>query len=327
MEYAIGCDIGGSFIKIGTLNRDGEIPSWQTIPSPEFSSAEDFAAWISGILLEIPEKKKQGRVIGAGIGIPGPLRYPQGILYDPPNLLFKGEIPIKEMTQKRLPFPVFFDNDATVQTLGEAWKGLGKGLKNFLYIALGTGVGGGIVIDGKVFRGTDGMAGEIGHITVDYKGRTCLCGSKGCLETYASINGIANSLMELNSPLPSEISDALKSHDWKKLPEILKKRIGRGETKWQDIWDIFADGLGAGLGSLINLFNPQRVIISGGLSYYSDFFLKRTQDIARERSFKQPGATCEIVISNLKEKAGILGAAFLAFSETGSKFTFESKKV
>jgi len=313
MEYAIGCDIGGSFVKIGSLSREGDILSSQTIPLPEVGSAEELAEWISKILLKIYEKEKENKLMGAGIGIPGPLRYPEGILYDPPNLPFKGKVPIKKMVQEYLPFPVFFDNDATVQTLGEAWKGLGAGLKNFLCLALGTGIGGGIVIDSKIYRGTDGMAGEIGHMTVFYNGRKCLCGSRGCLETYASINGIVNSLREFDPPLPEEIEYALKTLQWDRLPKILKERIASGETQWQQVWDIFADALGAGIGSLINLFNPQRVIISGGLSYYNRLYIKRTVIQSKKHCFNQPARSCKIVVSNLKERAGIIGAAFLVF--------------
>lgn len=315
MEYAIGCDIGGSFVKVGTLNRSGDILSRQTISLPNIRSAKGLAEWISNILLKIyAENSQKGmELLGAGIGIPGPIRYPEGVLCDPPNLPFKGEIPFGNLVKKRLPFPVFFDNDAAVQTLGEARKGLGIGLKNFLYIALGTGIGGGIVIDGKIYRGTDGTAGEIGHITVDYRGRRCLCGSRGCLETYASINGIASSLIEFGHPLPKDIKDSIKTHKWDRLPGILKKRMDSGETQWQQIWDIFADALGVGIGSLINLYNPQKVIISGGLSYYSQLYLPRTIKQSSKYCFKQPARSCKIVVSKIKEKAGIIGAAYLAF--------------
>ncbi len=317
MKYVIGCDIGGSFVKIGTLNPNGQILSKRTIPLPELTSPPAFASWVARNLRETRELFPEGDLLGAGIGIPGPLLYPQGILHDPPNLPFQGNIPLREMTQAFLSFPVIFDNDATVQTLGEKWQGLGKGISNFLYITFGTGVGGGIVIGGEIYRGTDGMAGEIGHLAVNDHGRPCLCGSRGCLETYASINGIAHTLKDLPGPLPAELEEALEMKRWKELPGLLKKRMEEGETRWQKVWDIFADALGTGMGSLINLFNPRRIILSGGLSYYSDYFLNRAIRRARHRSFDYPGTTCEIVVSNLKEKAGIIGAAYLILSETG----------
>lgn len=238
---------------------------------------------------------------------------PKGPFTTPPNLHFKGEIPFGKLVKKRLPFPVFLDSDAAVQTLGKVWRGLGIGLKNFLYIALGTGIGGGIVTDSKIFHGADGMAGKIGHLTVDYNGRKCLCGARGCLETYVSINGIASSLIELGHPLPEDIREAIKTHQWDRLPKILKTRIARGETQWRQIWDIFADALGAGIGSLINLFNPQKVILSGGLSCYSHLCLPRTITQSKKYCFKQPAKTCDIVVSKIKEKAGLTGVAFLVF--------------
>ncbi len=318
MSLAIGCDIGGSYVKIGTIDAKATLLSQQTIPLPKVSSPTDFTSWVSDLLLKISNNHPDKHLVGTGIGIPGPLLYPQGILHAPPNLPFKGAIPIREMIQKPLSFPVFVDNDATVQTLGEMWQGAGRGIKDFLYITFGTGIGGGIVLNGMIYRGADGMAGEFGHLSVAYQGRPCLCGSRGCLETYASLNGIANSLKELYKTLPQEISTTLKSGDWKRLPGILDKRIKKGETRWQQVWDIFADALGAGMGSLINLFNPEKIIISGGLSYYSEYFFKRAIEYARSCCFNLPGARCEFVLSPLKEKAGILGAAYLAFLETSA---------
>ncbi len=319
MKYAIGCDIGGSFVKVGLLTEAGQLTSRKTISLPRFKDPEDFTGWVSSALVMFARQNlpDDGQLSGAGIGIPGPVKYPEGTLFDPPNLPFSGEIPFGELLRKRLPFPAFIDNDATVQTLGEARVGKGRKIRNFIYIALGTGIGGGIVVNGRIYRGDTGMAGEVGHLVIDYRGRKCLCGSRGCMEAYASINGIVNSLREFPYDLPGEIRELLETGPWGKLPGILKERIERGEKHWQKIWNIFADALGAGMGSLINIFNPEKIIISGGLSYYSSLFLARAIETARHYSFKQPAAVCEITVSKLKENAGIYGAGLLVFEEEG----------
>jgi glucokinase len=317
MDNAIGCDVGGSFVKMGLFTREGQLISKDTTPLPKLEAPGALASWLSATLLDFYDKNhpQEGRLVGAGIGVPGPVTYPEGIIFDPPNLPFKGKIPFRSFMEKHFTAPVFVDNDATVQTLGEARAGLGKGTKNFVYIALGTGIGGGIVTEGEIYRGTLGMAGEVGHLTIDYHGRQCLCGSRGCMETYASLNGIANSLKEFPTPLPAKIQDSLNKGQWSRLPAILKKKIERGETRWQEVWDIFADALGAGMGTLINLFNPEKIVISGGLSYYSSLFLPRAIEKSKQYSFTLPAQSCEIAVSELKENTGIIGAAFMAFEQ------------
>ncbi|MBW1660485.1 MAG: ROK family protein [Deltaproteobacteria bacterium] len=315
MDYAIGCDVGGSFVKMGLVERDGTLKTRHTTPLPRFDTPEQLAVWLTDTLMEFYKKNApDGAVLhGVGIGIPGPVRFPDGTLFDPPNLPFEGEIPFGDLLRSTFPHPLFIDNDATVQTLGEARVGKGKGAQNFIYMALGTGIGGGIVMNGQLYRGTLGMAGEIGHLTIDYRGRKCLCGSRGCLETYASINGIANTLKEIDRPLPEEIRESLENGQWSRLPGILKERIDRGETEWQEVWDIFADALGAGMGTLINLFNPEKIVISGGLSHLSALCQPRAMKTSRRYAFTRPAVACEIVVSDLKDTAGIIGAAFMAF--------------
>ncbi len=316
METCIGCDIGGSYVKIGLISRNGTILYQRTVPLPPLTTPEEMADWISSLLLNFYTmgKKLHTVPIGVGIGIPGPLQYPEGILHDPPNLPFSGEIPMRQFIEERISLPVIMDNDATTQTLGELWLGEGIGIKNLIYLSFGTGIGGGIVIDGKVYRGTIGLAGEIGHMTIDYHGRPCLCGARGCLETYASLNGLAQSLLEWKDPLPHDLTMALRSKDYGSLPALLKDKIESGEVQWQRIWDIFADALGAGIGSLINLFNPQKVVLSGGLSYYSNLFLPRTLEKIHTSSFRGAAKGCLIRISKLKNTSGIIGAAHLAFT-------------
>ena len=316
MDCAIGCDMGGSFIKIGLVNREGLIVSQKTLPSPTFKKPAELAKRLSWMLTDFFEENANQKInlIGTGIGIPGPVEFPQGILYDPPNLPFKGKVPFGDLFGNYFSLsPVFFDNDATAQTLGEAWQGLGRYIKNFIYIALGTGIGGGIMADGKIYRGTSGMGGEIGHMTIQYNGRKCLCGSKGCLETYASLNGIENTLKEMPRPLPDDLKALVDSGQKRKIPLILTEKIKKGEARWQQVWDIFGKALGVGIGSLINLLNPQRVIISGGLSFYAPFFLPKTIEQAKKFSFSKPAKECEILVSTLKNRSGILGTARLVF--------------
>ncbi len=320
LEYAIGCDVGGTFVKMGVVLADGAVTARDMVPLPPLTSPGYLASWLAGALTAFQEKNAPDGTPpkGVGIGIPGPVRFPDGTLFDPPNLPFSGEIPLGKLLRGLLPVPVTIDNDATVQTIGEAWVGQGKGVKNFIYLALGTGIGGGIVTDGAITRGALGMAGEIGHLTIDWHGRPCRCGSRGCLETYASINGIANSLREMGPSLPADIRESLENGAWSGLPGLLKERLDQGETRWQKVWDIFADALGAGMGSLINLFNPEKIIISGGLSYHSPLFLSRAVETSRRYCFRRPAASCDIVTSRLKDNAGIIGAARMAFLSTGN---------
>ena len=311
----IGCDMGGTFLKMGVVSQEGNLLFQQTVASPGISSPTQLADWLAETLTELHKKiRDQGlSLMGVGIGIPGPLQFPEGILWDPPNLPLQGKIPLGPLLKKRLPFPVILDNDVTMQALGELWQGDGVGMDHFILLSFGTGIGGGIVVNGKIYRGAQGFAGELGHITVDRQGRPCRCGSKGCMETYASLNGLAQTLNEWKTPIPPDLAAILMEKTYGDIPEFLAKRIREGEIQWQVAWDIFADALGAGIGSLINLFNPQRVILSGGLSHYSAFFLPRTLETIPRYCFKIAWEHCEIRISRLKNKAGILGAAYQAF--------------
>ena len=316
MEYAIGCDMGGSFVKVGTLNREGDILSRQTISLPNIPSPEDLGDWISEILLKIYEENSQKGVkpAGAGIGVPGPLRYPEGTLYDPPNLHFKGEIPFGKLVKKRLPFPVFLDSDAAVQTLRKVWRGLGIGLKNFLYIALGTGIGGGIVTDSKIFHGADGMAGKIGHLTVDYNGRKCLCGARGCLETYVSASGIKRTVFKLlgdmidDSPLRALSFNELTAAD---VSEAAKK----GDKVALAAFEHTGRMLGYKLADVVAHTNPEAIFLFGGLTLSGDLIFEPTRRHMEQNLLEIYKGKVKLLPSRLNtQNAAVLGASALVWN-------------
>lgn len=322
MEAILGIDLGGTNIKAALVSRDRSILGKCSVPTDAANGPDAvIAAMVRAgerLLNECSLRKDQ--VLAAGVGAPGPMNWQTGIVYSPPNLPGWKDVPLAESMTERLGIETFVDNDANVACFGEYWLGEGQGTENMCMLTLGTGVGGGIVVFGKLLRGIDGTAGEIGHMTVMRDGRQCNCGAKGCLETYGSVTGLVRTAREgLESGEASVLRDMVKGD----LSAITGKMISdgaiQGDAYCQWVFRETGSWIGTAVADLINLLNPEKIIIGGGMIGAGGILMDAIQETAKSTAFDVPAKRAQIVVAGLGLDAGVIGAAGTALERYESQ--------
>lgn len=249
----------------------------------------------------------------AGIGAAGVSNPETGILYTSPNLTGWKDVPVRDRVEEELGIPVFLANDANAAALGELCYGAGKGVRNLIYITLSTGIGGGIIINGKLYGGAAGAAGEIGHMTIDINGPRCNCGNTGCWETLASGTALAR---EAKNRIRQRALTSILSHSKGEIERVTARTIHAaaldGDKLAIELIKLNSFYVGVGLANLINIFNPELIIIGGGLSHMGDMLLKPAMETAGERAFKASFEMVRLAIARLGDDAGALGAVAFA---------------
>jgi glucokinase len=262
-DIVIGIDIGGTFTKYGLVTREGDVLHEGSVPTDVHSDVRLFLAdlktWLDRALAKEPFNLK-----GIGVGAPNG-NYYKGTIDFAPNLKWKGIVPLAELFHELFPVPVILTNDANAAALGEMIYGNARGMKDFIMITLGTGVGSGIVVNGEMVYGHDGFAGELGHTTVDINGRKCGCGRRGCLETYASANGIKRTVFEL---LASENDESdLRNIPYNELDSLkISEAAMRGDKIALKAFDYTGKILAMKLSDAVAHTSPEAFILFGGLS-------------------------------------------------------------
>jgi len=310
-KWLVGVDIGGTTIKMAFISMDGEIEhSWE-IATDTSEKGRQIPASISR---SIDEKlaefmKTKDRLIGIGIGAPGPVNEDDGSLEVAVNLGWEN-FPLQEILERETSLPVAVENDANVAALGEMWKGAGNGAKNLLCVTLGTGVGGGIIVNGEIVHGTNGAGGEIGHITsVPIGGAPCNCGKKGCLETIASATGIVRLAKE---ELLTASEDSLL-RDYKGITaKLVFDAAKEGDKLANRVIEQVVFHLGLALANLANGLNPEKIVIGGGVSKAGGALLEPLKTAFTPFAFPRVAQGVEIVPATLGNQAGVIGAAWLA---------------
>lgn len=310
MERFLALDIGGTKIAIGRFLRDGKLEEKVIFPT----NAERGYKKILEEIIENIEKLKTNDTIALGIGCGGPLDGEKGIILSPPNLPGWDNVPLKQDLESVLDIPIFLDNDANTACLGEYYFGGGKGVKNLVYITVSTGIGGGIIVDGKILRGQRNSAGEVGHQTILPDGPLCNCGNRGCLEALASGTAIAKRAKEA---ILNNEDTILK--EWSKKEnisaELVRKAYLQGDKVSERIWKSALEYLGIGVGNIITILSPERVILGGGIMKAGEEVLEIVKRIVKERVKLVPIERIEIISSQLGEDVGLYGALALALSE------------
>jgi glucokinase len=302
-RYAIGVDIGGTNIPCSIIDEHGGMI--RTVERKTMAEqgpdavASRIAESIGQLVAYFNENIKGGRMLGVGIGAPGALAgWKNG--------------PIVELIKKRIKIPVAMDNDANCAAIGEHWTGAAKGCTNVVLITLGTGVGGGIIINNSIYRGSHGTAGEIGHITIIADGNQCGCGNNGCLEAYASANAAAS--MAKQRLQKDDINSTLRE---KNVRDITAQDIflhaEAGDVFSKDILNESGKYLGIGIATFANIFDPDAIIIGGGFSSAEKYLFPAAIDEAYKRSFKSVMDKIKITRAKLGNDAGVIGAARLMF--------------
>jgi glucokinase len=314
VRYIIGIDIGGTNLVIGAVAEDG---STLLGLRSEPTRAEEGSDAVTGRLITmtreaIAECKRldpSAEVIGVGVGAPGPLNTKTGVVLLTPNLGWVN-MPLRDLIQQGVGIPVALDNDANCAVLGEWWRGAARGTRTAIGITIGTGIGGGIIVDGRLFHGTSDCAGEIGHTTIEVNGRRCKCGNYGCLEAYASGPAIARRAIEA---IESGYETSLPRYVDGRLELITAQTVydaaHNGDALADEVVSDTAKFLGAGLANLINVFNPEVVVVCGGVTYAGDSLFTPLKREVNRRAFKPAVEVCRIVPGELSGTAGVYGAA------------------
>ena len=354
LPLVIGVDIGGTHFRAAVL-RGSELRSrvpllTGTQTAPEQMLPRIFAA-IEQALREAQVTPEQ--VAGIGVATPGPINHRTGVIYDPPNLPGWKEVPLRDIFQQRYNLPTYVENDANAAALGEYVFGAGRGSQNMVYLTISTGIGGGIIIDGKIVEGVNGTAGELGHMSIDWRGPACPCGNRGCLEYLASgtaIARIANEAIEAGQGAELlAFASAMLAHptsvpDQGALPtapemetrpldkagepvehdeageggEVLRvnaRTVARaaeaGIPLARSIITEAGEALGVGLVNILHIFNPDKIILGGGVTRMGDMLMEPALRIMQERTMSAPRQSAQIDLAQLGDNAGLIGAGAL----------------
>jgi len=302
-------DLGGTHLRVALVDDTGRILKQHKQDTPKGDSADD----IIDALIQVSERWdcKELPVVAVSIMVPGAVDCAKAVVVQAPNLPSLVNFPLKAELQQRLGWPVYLENDANAAVVGEMWMGAARGCRNVVSVTLGTGVGGGVILDGKLWRGSHGSAGEIGHTTVDpFSGLKCKCGNIGCLELFASATAIVRMTRETLSLFPET---SLKSD------ELTAEKVydaGReGDELALAVFKRFGMYLGIGLANLINLIDPQIIVITGGVVNGWDLFAGEMYRQVEERAFRTTAQQVKIAKAECGDNAGLLGAARLALQD------------
>jgi glucokinase len=304
--YTIGIDIGGTSTKIGIVSNDGKVLKSCIVCEEHYADIHHFVEEITNCVFSFGEKQ----IAGIGVGAPN-ANYRAGTIDYPPNLPWKGVTPLAEMLSKKTNLPVKMTNDANAAAIGEMKFGAARGMKDFIVITLGTGVGSGIVANGELIVGHNGFAGELGHTTVQANGRLCGCGRKGCLEAYTSATGVARTacewLAETNEP-----SELRKLAAEKITSKDVFEAATKGDALALRIFEYTGNLLGEAFANFIAFSNPEAIILFGGLTKAGDLLLNPIKASVEKNVLPIFRGKTKILISELKESdAAILGASAL----------------
>ena len=305
----IGVDVGGTNIKLGLVASSGKIIAKTNLVTKTYAHHPRHLidALVTAIRALIQENGKTIKdIAGIGIGLPGLIDVSKGNVIFMPNIPGWKNIPLRRIIQTQLKLPVFIDNDVNLAALGE-WKlGAGKGYKNLVCITLGTGVGGGLVLNGELYRGEGFVAGEIGHIPLNERGPACNCGGTGCFERYVG-NRI---LMDKAAKLFGQGLPSGRRGKSVRIQDVFTLAT-RGNVRAVRFWRETATHIGNALVGVINLLNPRLIIIGGGVANNYRFMEKTIQQVIRKRAMKVQRDMVRIVRARLGDEAGILGAHIL----------------
>ncbi len=312
----MGVDLGGTSINVGAVPFDGgTVLGMRSLPTESHGGAKFVVDRMVGMIREVMrDAAREGGIapdgfIGIGLGSPGPLDRETGTVIETPNLGWRN-FPLRDLIANAVGLEAVLDNDANAATLGEWWQGAARGANHVLGVTLGTGIGGGILLDGKIYHGFSDVAGEIGHMTIDSTGRKCACGNYGCLEAYASGPAIAARAVEgLRAGAPSLLPDMVGGDAARITAETVSEAIIAGDAYAAEVMRETAKFLGTGLANLINVLNPEMIVISGGVTRAGDHLFGPLRAEVRKRAFRVAAESCRIVASELGDMAGVIGAA------------------
>lgn len=311
---AIGIDIGGTSIKGAAVDSNGKVYESFTMPFVKEDSGEKIITELAKLVKQyIKEQGLEGKIAGMGIGCPGSIDIEKGVVNYANNLGWNN-LPIAKIMQETLPYPVRLINDANAAALGEAKFGAGKSYENIILLTLGTGVGGGIIVNGKLYEGNEGKGAELGHMVVELDGEQCSCGRKGCLEAYASatalIRDVKKAMLLDKKSILWELSPNIESING----GIIFQAVAQGDETANKVLENYIKYLGEGILNFCNIFRPDAIVLSGGIANAGDALFKPLNEYIKVRDYGYKGTPAvKVVPATLGYDSGKVGAAALFF--------------
>jgi glucokinase len=317
MTLAISIDVGGTLTKSGIVADDGRILCELSEPTALAPSPEGLTDHVVGLLQRLlgAAGLQPGDVAGACIGLPGIVEHKVGQALSCPNLRAWEGVPIPRLVTERTGIPLWIEKDANLAALGESWLGAARGTAYSICLTLGTGIGAGTILDGRIYHGAWGGAGEIGHITMVRDGPRCGCGNRGCLEALASATAIVREGQAAADRAPESLLWTLAHGERGNMTaDVIFQAAAQGDMNAARVIDTAMEYLGLGVASMINMFNPDLVVIGGGLAGAGSQVLAPVRSVVRQRG-RQPLVTrTRIELAGLGNRAGVLGGAYLVFT-------------
>jgi len=317
MSLIIGCDLGGTNLRAGLVDtHTGQVKYLLTTPTLARNGHEVVIERMTTLIQDVINKSaiSASQIVGVGIGVPGVLNPYEGMVLFLPNL-YDGwnNVPLCKILSSSLGLPVHIINDVRSITMGE-WKfGAGKGTASMICLAIGTGIGGGVVVNNQLLMGFNGTIGELGHTMIDSEGPQCGCGNRGCLEAYAS--GPAIAAMGIKSVIQGRTTliGELVNFDINKItPQVIAEAANQGDAIAKDIFDHVGKLIGIAAANISLAVGPERIVIAGGVSSCGDLLLTPIRRTLQERIFVMPKEQIQVVQAQLGDNAGILGSALWA---------------
>lgn len=312
----IGVDLGGTNMRMGMVTSDGRMVHRLILPTRVTLGLDKVVERIIKAIQEVINQTivPGNQIKGIGIGSPGTIDIQSGIIISSPNFPKWKQVPLKHMIEEKLSIPTFMDNDANAFAFGEKWVGAGKEVQSLVCLTLGTGVGGGIILNGRIWHGADGMAAEIGHMTVLPDGLKCNCGNYGCLESYASASSIVRRVCNaIQSGKLTMVLDYAKGNLENITSDLVYQAALKGDELAIHIMNETATFLGIGIANLINLLNPEMIVVGGGLTNAWDIIYPVTLKEVQKRALSEMAKRVKIVRASLGDNSGIIGAAGIAY--------------
>jgi glucokinase len=319
--FAIGVDLGGTNLRIAAVDETGRLMEKMTTGTQVAKGRDHVIDEMTAAIKELSDKFKNDRLLGIGIGVPGIIDMETGMLRESPNLPGWHDYPVRDQIEKRLGARVILENDANAAALGEKWMGAARDHADMCMLTLGTGVGGGIVLNGHVWHGFKGMAGELGHITIDPEGPACGCGSRGCVEQFASATAVVRMAKEAIAAGRAPGLARAASSEPEFGSKVVYQMAVQGDHAAQEIYKKVGWALGIVVADLVNIFNLPMYVIGGGVSSAWDAFAPSLLKEVAARSFVYAATTPDgqspdrkktiITRALLSGDAGLYGAARL----------------
>jgi glucokinase len=317
-SLVLGIDLGGTKILSAVIDLDQKIRSRDHSVTPATQGQD---AVMEAVVRSVRRCLEKGeldisRITAIGLGAPGPSNPDTGVLFTSPNLPGWENVPIRDVVYQEFGREVCLINDANAAALGEARFGAGRGARHFIYITVSTGIGGGVVIDGKVYTGSIGTAGELGHMTIDDEGPLCNCGNRGCWETLASGTALAREARrKVKEGFRTSILEHAGGDPEQITAQVVQTAAEQGDDVARELIARTGYYLGVGFANLINIFNPERIVIGGGLSNMGEMLFEPARKEARKRAYTVAYEAVRFVPASLGRNSGVLGAAAYAWDK------------